>query len=166
MNRRRFSLALLEAIRRKERVINEGGLDILVKPIPDEDRPGAMDPRLYAATKPLVSGLGGLAISLSAPLILKSKNPRRLAAFMRRFFNDVKSLPLAAGVEVRHETVRSAGGDIPVRLYRRLDSPSKMAHNKTAAVLYYIHGGGFAAGNPDVVEEMVKQVVSLSGCAA
>ncbi|MCL1992846.1 MAG: alpha/beta hydrolase, partial [Spirochaetes bacterium] len=33
-------------------------------------------------------------------------------------------------------------------------------------VFYYLHGGGFAAGRPDTVEEMVKLVVSLSGCVA
>jgi acetyl esterase/lipase len=106
---------------------------------------------------------------------MKNRNPRRLAVFMRRFFNGVQSLPITEGVSVRHETVRSGGIEIPVRIYRR-ESGSAAGASPPAAVpdtggaaaprpvFYYIHGGGFAAGHPGVVEEMIKQVTALSGC--
>jgi acetyl esterase/lipase len=159
---RQFPPALLDALRLKQRIITERGLDILIKPVPDDDRPGAMDPRLLAITLPVVSGLRGLLVSLVAPLLLKNRNPRRLAAFMRRYFNDVQSIPVTSGVSIRRDTVKTAAADVPIRVYRR-DAAAK---DVLPPVFFYIHGGGFAAGNPDVVEEMVKQVVFLSGCAA
>ncbi|MDR2134053.1 MAG: alpha/beta hydrolase, partial [Treponema sp.] len=141
----------------------------LVKPIPDDDRPGAMDRRLLEITESIVRGPQGFFVRVFLPLFLKSRNPRRVAGFMRRFFNDVQSLPITEGVSVRHETVRNAGVEIPVRVYRREDGSAAGASPAGAAapprpVFYYIHGGGFAAGHPGVVEEMVKQVTALSGC--
>ncbi|MDR1318886.1 MAG: alpha/beta hydrolase [Treponema sp.] len=155
---RAYPPSLLEALRKKQHLVRERGIDILVKPIPDDDRPGAMDRRLLEITEPVVRGLRGFFIQLFLPLFLKNRNPRLLAAFMRRFFNGVQSLPLAEGVSVRHDTVRNAGVEIPVRVYRREGGAAPRP------VFYYIHGGGFAAGHPDVVEEIVKQVTALSGC--
>jgi acetyl esterase/lipase len=166
MTERRFSPDLLEAIRQKQHVLHERGLDILIKPIPDDDRSGAMDPRLFAGTAPIVKGLRGFTLSLLTPLLLRNRNPHRLAAFMRRYFNDVQSLPVTWGVSVRRDIVRTPQADLPIRIYRRESGPSPGAQGQAAPVLVYIHGGGFAAGNPDVVEEMVKQVVSFSGCIA
>lgn len=162
MTERQFAPALLEAMRRKQHVRNERGLDILIKPIPDDDRPGAMDPRLLTITTPIVRGFKGLVLSLTSPLFLKSRNPRLLARFMRRFFNDIQSLPVTPGVSVRHQMLRTPEAVLPLRIYRREDA----AEGEAAPVFLYIHGGGFAAGNPGVVEEMVKQVVHLSGSVA
>jgi acetyl esterase/lipase len=163
---RHFDPSLLEAINRRQYTLNERGIEIIIKPIPDDERPGAMDPRMLALTKPIVSGISGFLLSLAAPLLLKSRNPRRLAAFMRRYFNDVQSLPVTRNVTVRHETIRSGKIDLPIRIYRRDNCHRDDAESRAAPVFFYMHGGGFAAGNPDVVEEMVKQVVSLSGCVA
>jgi acetyl esterase/lipase len=166
---RAYPLSLLDAIGKKQHLVRERGIDILVKPIPDDDRPGAMDRRLLEITEPIVSGLRGFFVRFFLPLFNKSRNPRRLAGFMRRFFNDIQSLPLTEGVSVSHDTVRNAGVEIPVRIYRREAAAAGPRNEDSRAgpgapVFYFIHGGGFAAGNPDVVEEMVKQVTSLSGC--
>jgi acetyl esterase/lipase len=168
MTERQFSPALLEAVRRKQYVLHERGLDILIKPIPDDSRPGAMDPRLLAITEPIVTGLRGLLISLISLFYLKSRNPRRLAAFMRRFFNNIQSLPVTRGVPVLHDTIRTPEAEVPIRIYRQAAAGTDglSARGGGAPVLLYFHGGGFAAGNPDVVEEMIKQAVHLSGCVA
>jgi acetyl esterase/lipase len=160
MMERQYPLELLEEISRRQYTINEQGLEILVKPIPDDDRPGAMDARLLALTKPLVSGITGLIISFLLPGIMKSRNPRRLASAMRRYFNDIMSLPITQNVTLQHEKLRAGTVEIPVRIYHRNNAKSGVP------VLLYMHGGGFAAGTPDIVEELVKQVVSLSGCVA
>ncbi|MDR1251290.1 MAG: alpha/beta hydrolase [Treponema sp.] len=146
--------------------MNERGLDILIKPIPDDDRSGAMDPRLFAGTAPIVKGFRGFMLSLITPLFLRNRNPHRLAAFMRRYFNDVQSLPVTQGVSVRCDIVRTPQADLPIRIYRRESGLLPGVQGQEVPVFVYIHGGGFAAGNPDVVEEMVKQVVSFSGCIA
>jgi acetyl esterase/lipase len=167
MAERRFSPDLLDALGRKQYVKNERGLDIIVKPVPDDDRPGAMDPRLLAVTRPIVRGLGGFVLSIGAPFFFRA-GPRLAAAFMRRYFNDVQSLPLAEGVRVRHKTVRTPEAEVPIRVYQRDITRGEPGGGAAAPVpvFLYFHGGGFAAGTPDVVEEMIKQVVSLSGCVA
>jgi acetyl esterase/lipase len=156
-----YQEVLLDAIKQKQYHLDERGLDILIKPIPDDERPGAMDPRLLAITEPHVKGLRGLLISLAAPLLLKSRDPRRLAAFMRRFFNNVTSLPLANEVTVRPGTAQISSAAVPIRIYRGKDADSH-----PLPVFYYLHGGGFAAGTPDVVEEMIKRVTLHAGCVS
>jgi len=167
MPSRLFSPDLLKAIASKQYTINERGLDILVKPIPDDDRPGAMDPRLLEITLPITRGIGGLLLSLTTPFFTKTRNPKRIADFMRRYFMTIQSLPVITDVTVQCSTVRTSETEVPVRIYRRITgNNSAPGENQNLPVLYYIHGGGFAAGSPDIVEEMVKQIVSLSGCIA
>ena len=56
--------------------------------------------------------------------------------------------------------VAEDGYNIPVRIYRK----NQAEQNKP--ILYYIHGGGFFAGSPDVVEESVKMLVDKTGICA
>lgn len=48
---RKYDLDLLEKIQEKQETINVQGAEVLVKNIPDCDKKGAMDPRLYKDTK-------------------------------------------------------------------------------------------------------------------
>ena len=177
--------ALAGAIRAKQRIVREGGLDILEKPIPDDDRPGAMDPRLLAETLPAVRGIRGGLFFLVLQYMIRARNPKRIALGMRRFFNGVNSIPTARGVEVRHISIPNGEASVPLRIYlprrgARSGDASDSARSGTQLrngpcdergcapppVFLYFHGGGFAAGHPDVVEEMCKLVVQRSGCMA
>jgi acetyl esterase/lipase len=167
---RKYSQELLDLIRKKQRVVRERGMDILVKPVPDDDRPGAMDPRLLAETLPMVRGFRGFLIALAFKLMLRTRNPRRLARRMRHFFNNVDSIPVTSGVSVIPDTVSAGDIRIPIRIYQARESggPAETA-GKTVVpkpVFLYIHGGGFAAGHPGVVEEMVKLVTRTTRCLA
>ena len=48
---RKYDKELVDAIHRKEYVENVDGIDILFKPVPDDDRRHVMDPRLYATAE-------------------------------------------------------------------------------------------------------------------
>jgi acetyl esterase/lipase len=165
---RRYSPELLDRIRQKQRLVRERGIDILVKPVPDDDRPGAMDPRLLADTLPMVRGPRGLLISLAFKLMLRTRNPRKLARRMRRFFNNVESIPVTGGVSVISDTVPLENAGVPIRVYRAREDgePADKPAGAPEPVFLYIHGGGFAAGHPGVVEEMVKQVTRNTRCLA
>ena len=165
MAERLFSPDLLQAIAGKQYVLNERGFDILVKPIPDDERPGAMDPRLLKITLPVTEGIKGFILSLTTPIFVKSRSPRRITAFMRSHFMDIKSVPITADVTVRRGSVQTDETEVPIRIYRRA-AGNDADKCENLPVLFYIHGGGFAAGSPDIVEEMVKKIVSLSGCVA
>jgi acetyl esterase/lipase len=170
---KKYPPQLLDAIKEKQRTVQERGLDILIKPIPDDDRPGAMDPRLLAITEPIVKGFRGFLVHLMSPMIVHDRNPKRVAKFMRRFFNTVQSIPISQGVSVEHEIVQGGDISVPIRIYRReaaklgAKAGAKLGAKSALPPLFlYIHGGGFAAGLPEIVEEMVKRVTELSGCVA
>jgi acetyl esterase/lipase len=161
---RRYSQELLDLIRKKQRIVRERGIDILVKPVPDDDRPGAMDPRLLADTLPIVRGLRGFLVSLAFKLMLRTRNPRKLARRMRHFFNNVDSIPVTGGVSAVSDTVPVGDIRVSIRVYRPREDGEPTEAPKP--VFLYIHGGGFAAGHPGVVEEMVKQVARNTRCLA
>jgi acetyl esterase/lipase len=163
---RRYSQELLDLIQKKQRFVRERGIDILVKPVPDDDRPGAMDPRLLADTLPIVRGFRGLLVSLAFALMLRTRNPRKLARRMRRFFNNVDSIPVTGGVSVLSDTIPVGDIRVPIRVYRAQEDGEPAEAAALKPVFLYIHGGGFAAGHPGVVEEMVKQVARNTRCLA
>ncbi|MDR3160456.1 MAG: alpha/beta hydrolase [Spirochaetaceae bacterium] len=164
---RKEAEALAGAIREKQRMVREGGLDILVKPIPDDDRPGAMDPRFLAETLPAIRGIRRPLFFLILQFMLRARNPKRIAYWMRRFFNGVNSLPVAQGVGIHRLSIPNGEVSVPLRIYLP-DSPEGPlpAASPSRPVLLYFHGGGFAAGRPEVVEELCRLVVQRSGCMA
>lgn len=157
---RKYSEQLLKAITEKQHVIHENGLEILIKPIPETDEPGVLDPRFYASMAPMLKGFKGMVIKMMMKGS-KKKNIQKSAAQTRRMMNGVKSIPITEGVDVKHVTVQNGDVAVPVRIYT---SQKKM--EGLQPVYYYIHGGGFVAGSPEVVEEMCKLVVANTGCVS
>jgi acetyl esterase/lipase len=117
-----------------------------------------------------VRGFRGLLVSLAFKLMLRTRNPRKLAQRMRQLFNNVDSIPVTSGVSVISGTVPVGDISVPIRVYRVQEDGEpgdKPADDPVAApkpVFLYFHGGGFAAGHPGVVEEMVKLVTRNTRC--
>ncbi|MDR2134407.1 MAG: hypothetical protein LBP27_04800, partial [Treponema sp.] len=65
---RAYPSFLVGAIGKKQYILRERGIDILVKPIPDDDRPGAMDRRLLEITESIVRGPQGFFVRVFLPL--------------------------------------------------------------------------------------------------
>lgn len=159
---RRYTQETLEAISRREYWIKEEGVDILIKPIPETDEPGVMDPRFYESTASMMKGIKGMLLKM-AMKSGENKVPsvEKGAKQMRRMMNGVKSIPIVDSVQVLQKTVEYGSVCVPVRIYQ----PKGKAEGPVP-VFYYIHGGGFVSGSMDVVDEMCKLVVENTGCVA
>ncbi len=170
--KRKYTEKELKSLTEQQKTVAERGLEIVVKPVPGEDRPGMLDPRLAAQMAPMFSGVRGAVVKLMIKNFGKSSNPAKTAKTMRKMFDGIKSIPITRGVATKSATVHkvncpegaregplgASGVDIPVRIYTP-EAPAKTP----VPVFYYIHGGGFAAGSMDVVEEMCKLLVEHTG---
>lgn len=133
------------------------GAEVTVKNLPDCDEKGAMDPRLYNDMKMQLRLLPFMPAKM-----LKMDTSEKGIAKLRKMFNATKSIPcVEAKISIEHrEVVAQDGYRIPVRIYRSEKTSGK------SPVLYYIHGGGFFGGSPDVVEESVKMFVEKTNLCA
>ena len=158
---RKYSHQLLADMNKKATTIDANGLKIIVKPIPDVDEPGVMDPRLKATMKHLFRGIGGF---LTKRLLKSIFNPNgdMLKSVQRyRSMSMPGSIPVSENVDVRTDTVTYDEVKVPIRIYT--------AKNKTAElkpVLYYIHGGGFIGGTLEINEQLCRTMVEKTGCIA
>ncbi len=128
--------------------INDGGLTIRMKPIPETDEPGAIDERALAWEqngKPFPQP----AVS-SAPTLEEIKAIRG--------WMGCENQDLSNGISTRREVIETKYGIVPVSIY----SPSK---EKTEAIVVYIHGGGFYGGNTAVVENCCKLIADRGNAA-
>ncbi len=157
---RQYSQELLAALTKKENTVEENGLPILVKPIPDLDAPGVLDPRVYASIAPQFKGIkGALMKSMMKGMAKKDKkiDPEQ----MRKMMNGIKSIPIVDTVAVNERSVRNGDVSVPIRIY----VPEKPGAGGRP-VFYFIHGGGFVAGRFEVVEEFCKLMVEKTDCPA
>ncbi len=181
MEQRKYGADTLKAIKDRQYVEKEEGLDVLIKPIPETDEPGVLDPRFYASVAPMMTGVKGLLFKLMMKFgSRKAQDITKGAAQMRQMMNGIKSVPIVENVKVKEDSVVAGAADssgtsdpsgsqgspervrIPIRIY----TPASVQQDGLQPVFYYIHGGGFAAGSMDVVDEMCKLVVEKTGCVA
>jgi len=181
MEQRKYSADTLNAIKDRQYIKKEEGLDVLIKPIPATDEPGVLDPHFYASLAPMMTGVRGWLFKIMMKFgSRKAPDIAKGAAQMRQMMNGIKSVPIVASVTRREDFVTredsealggangadgadgADGARIPIRIY----TPAGVRKSDPQPVFYYIHGGGFVAGSMDVVEEMCKLVVEKTGCAA
>lgn len=154
---RKYDISLVERIRRKQYETMYRGVWLTMKPIPDCDLEGAMDPRVLERNKSvarLTRFIPKRLISMSSLPIIKDK--------ILEGFNSVNSQPLVEG-GITKEIIRVESFDgyaMPVSIFRP-ENPKP-----DCACFYYIHGGGFVAGHTEVVEDALKLFVKQTGMIA
>lgn len=189
MEQRKYSSDTLKAVKDRQYVKNEEGLDVLIKPIPETDEAGVLDPRFYASVAPMMTGIKGFLFKVMMRFgSRKAPDLTKGAAQMRQMMDGIKSVPIVSSVTRREDFVIREGFETPVgaegadgiggaggadkasgagtRIPIRIYTPAGLRQSDPQPVFYYIHGGGFAAGSMDVVEEMCKLVVEKTGCVA
>lgn len=147
---KKYDEELLERIKSREYVDQYNGIDVLVKPIPEYDEDGMMDPRLYHDNKKMAT----LMKFMPKSMMKMDASPKSIKR-LREMFNGIKSIRVTSPqIEVLKQTIKGLdNNDIPIQIYLPIERKEKMP------VLYYIHGGGFFAGHMGVVDELVKMIV-------
>lgn len=154
---RRYSQELLNKIVERQEVVHIKGAKVLIKNLPDSDEKGAMDPRLYRDMKKQLT----LMKFMPKSMMKMDTSPKGIEK-LRKMFGEIKSTPIVEKkIDIIRESVAAADGyKVPVRIYKS----ETMKEN--APILYFIHGGGFFGGSPDVVEELVKLIVEKTDILA
>lgn len=158
---KKYSEKTLSSIKEREYMIQEEGLQILVKPIPETDEPGVLDPRLFETIVPMVTGLKSVVIGMSMKQHNRKKKNLIKSAMAFRKSANVSSIPIVESVDVKPGDVPNENVHVPIRIYT-----PKQKKPGLQPVFYYIHGGGFIAGNMDVTDEKCKLIVEKTGCVA
>lgn len=154
---KKYEEKLIKLLKERQEMTEYYGVPLLVKNLPDCDEKGAMDPRLYNDMKKQLKLLAWMPSGL-----MKMDTSQKGITNLRKMFNAKKSIPCVnEKICVEERMVPAEDGyEIPVRIYQK----EKAAEKKP--ILYYIHGGGFFGGSPDVVEESVKMLVAKTGICA
>ncbi len=151
---RKYSEHLVKAIRDGQYEDHKRGVSVIMKPIPDCDIDGAMDPRLYESSKKMAMMMKFLPKKM---MEINVKNIERL----RKPFNNVDSTNFTVGIErIQKHVTAEDGYDIPISIFSTKDGLDN------APILYFIHGGGFFAGSSDVVAEALRYIVKETGVIA
>lgn len=154
---RQYDKQLVDMIQQKQYTEEKFGIPILMKPIPDSEEAGVMDPRLYEGMRKQLK----LMKLLPKSMFKMSASPKMIKR-MRKMFNGIKSQPMSdPSIRIQQLQIKGLDGNqIPLRYYEPKEAASNLP------VLYFIHGGGFFAGSCDVIEELVKLIVErFSICA-
>lgn len=144
-DQRKYDPSLVDAMEEKEFHMDKDGLDVLVKPVPDDDRPHVMDPRLYE-----------IAAKKKTMFANRAKGGFRLSNERYRpdkVTYELTTVPIACEerlIDVDHDHM------IDLYIYRREDDEGKVL-----PLMIYLHGGGFTAGNIHLYEKQMRLVAEL-----
>lgn len=153
---RKYDKGLVDKIRSNQYTTVKQGVEVIVKPIPDCDIVGAMDPRLYNSQKKMAMIMKFLPKSM-----FKLDFSEKGIAKLRKPFNNVDSTSFTEGVKQEQFTIKTRDGyDLPMHKFTSENTIDN------APVLYFIHGGGFFAGSTNVVAEALKYIVKRDGIIA
>ena len=144
---RKYDKALVQAIRDMQYTSEENGMEVLFKPVPDDSREHAMDPRLYE-----------IAANKKKMFSDRAKGGFRLSNERNR--PDKVTYDLTETEISCDERLIHVNGDhyIDLFIYRRAD-----IGDTVTPVMVYLHGGGFTAGNIDLFGKQMAYVAEQSG---
>ena len=142
---RAYDRSLVDRMQAGVSHVVEDGLLIELRPVPDDDRQHALDPRVYEATLPKLS-FAGKDLPLGDVHAVRRRPAKPTLAIGAR--------------EVRSETRLAwmGGHGIYVHLWIPNGLPEK------APVAVYLHGGFFAFGSVDERAHLLARLAELGDC--
>lgn len=143
---RKYDKKLVDVIREKQYYETVDGMDVLMKPVPDDDREHAMDPRLYE-----------IASMKKKMFSNRAKGGFRLSN--ERYRPDKVTYDLIETEIECDERLIDVNGThmIDIFIYRRAD-----IGDTVTPVLIYLHGGGFTAGDIHLYEKQMQYIAEQS----
>lgn len=145
---REYDEALVRALREKAYTIDFGGVDVLVKPVPDDDRPHALDPRVLENALRSARAAAGSAAKPPAWTSLLGVRHRPLKA----------DHELVRG-EVAFDEFLIPAGNHKINVY----TWEPAGRERPSATLIFIHGGGFTAGDVTQYRHALALIAELAG---
>ncbi|WP_214715356.1 alpha/beta hydrolase [Exiguobacterium sp. s151] len=125
---------LVTTLGQMRNIVLHDGIETIIKPIPDSDVSGDLDPRVLAVIKGYAAAEPETSFDLASA-----------RASMGWSNRDVTTMDITTD----HVMIPSADGDIPARLYRPRTEEALPA-------IVFFHGGGFFGGTLDTVENPCK----------
>ncbi|WP_214756489.1 MULTISPECIES: alpha/beta hydrolase [unclassified Exiguobacterium] len=125
---------LVTTLGQMRNIVLHDGIETIIKPIPDSDVSGDLDPRVLAVIKGYAAAEPETSFDLASA--------RASMGWPNR---DVTTMDITTD----HVMIPSADGDIPARLYRPRTEEALPA-------IVFFHGGGFFGGTLDTVENPCK----------
>lgn len=126
----------MESLKSTNHVVVSNHLETVIKPIPDSDRTGDLDPRVFAT-------LTANHSSYDEP---DTAFDLEVARASMGWPNQDQT---TTDIKTEYLMIPSEDGDIPVRLYRP-------HHTEAIPAILFFHGGGFFGGTLDTVENPCK----------
>ena len=145
---RKYDKRLLDQIRAKEYVERIGGVSVLMKPVPDDERKHVLDPRLLEVIR-----------MKQKMFAQRAQNGYRLS--QERYRPDKVTEDLCeVQIEVEEQLIDiQHDHKIDVYLYRRQDDQGPLP------VLIYFHGGGMTAGDMRLFANQMRLIAELAHAA-
>ena len=141
---RTYDIALVDAIEEKKRIVDVDGMPLELRPIPDDDRPHALDPRVVEYAR--------------------SKNAPADPSWHVRNFADERKSYTKPNQYFDEGTLSYKGFfcKFPDRwLFCHSWTPAN--HKPGSACLLYLHGGGFCTGLMEKYEPSLRHLADISG---
>ena len=140
-----FDLKLLDALKqgKTEEVF---GSPVLIKPIPDDARPGVLDPREFDLAKKTLAERKAMSPTL--------QNLREETGFPNLNLNTV---------EIITKVIHLDYNGLPFDLWMYV--PRKPFGKKDRKAVIYVHGGSYIAGSVYGEENPLKYLAEVAGCA-
>lgn len=126
----------MESLKSTNHVVVSNHLETIIKPIPDSDRTGDLDPRVFAT----------LTANHSSHDEPDTAFDLEVARASMGWPNQDQT---TTDIKTEYLMIPSEDGDIPVRLYRP-------HHTEAIPAILFFHGGGFFGGTLDTVENPCK----------
>lgn len=147
-----YSDEFLYSLKATAKEKSQGDLTYIYKYPPDAISPFGIDPRMLGG--PI--GRTAKLLRFVPDFIFKHMHIKMdINSFRQQSKRVASATCIRAGVTVRNEKIKSEDSyEIPIRVYRSDDAPSK------SRLLYFIHGGAFVGGALEPYDEFLKVYVS------
>lgn len=145
---RTYDKSIVANIQPRVRYIQEDGLDIELRPIPDDDREHVLDPRVLELT---LKKMGGAVRVVAMDDVISMRS---------RPNKETYPIDDEDGVVETRQIVRFADRGIPIHMWRPAASEADVL-----PLIYFIHGGGFTSGIVAGYVNAMRRLCQVTGCA-
>lgn len=143
---RKYDYSLVENLNNKQYTKVVNGVEILYKPVPDDDRENILDPRILETAK------------LKMKLFSSKGAPNEYSLAKERYRPDKVCYDITTmQINYKEQLVEIGDHYIDTYIYQREAQKTK------APILIYLHGGGFTAGDMKLYMNQMKFIAEQSG---